>query len=127
MGVTSLEEGLSAAQGEGLRRVLEESMKAHKKLENRTRQALNRFHDSGKELNPMLRGMGWLKTNVKLATSPGDHTVADLMTDGCNMGVKYLSKYLNQYAAADEDSKDIAKTLIHLEENLAVEMRGYLA
>ena len=36
-------------------------------------------------------------------------TVADLMTDGCNMGVKSLSRYLNQYKAADEQSKNIAK------------------
>ena len=55
-----------------------------------------------------------------------DHTVADLMTDGCNMGVKSLSRYLNQYRAADEKSKDIAKRLIHLEDQLATDMRAYL-
>jgi hypothetical protein len=55
-----------------------------------------------------------------------DHTIADLMTDGCDMGVKSLSKYLNQYKAADEASKDIAKRLIALEESLGKEIRGYL-
>jgi hypothetical protein len=48
------------------------------------------------------------------------------MTDGCNMGVKSLNKYLNEYEAADEVSKDIAKRLIHLEEQLAVDIRGDL-
>ena len=48
------------------------------------------------------------------------------MTDGCNMGVKSLSKYLNKYAAADEKSKDITKKLIALEETLAKDIRGYL-
>ena len=42
------------------------------------------------------------------------------------MGVKSLSKYLNQYKAADEVSKDIAKRLIALEESLGKEIRGYL-
>jgi hypothetical protein len=32
------------------------------------------------------------------------------------MGVKSLSKYLNQYKAADEKSKDYAKKLIAMEE-----------
>ena len=48
------------------------------------------------------------------------------MTDGCNMGVKSLAKYLNQYKAADENSKDIAKRLIHLEATLAQDIRCYL-
>lgn len=42
------------------------------------------------------------------------------------MGVKSLNKYLNQYEAADEVSKDIAKRLIHLEEQLVQEIRSYL-
>ena len=48
------------------------------------------------------------------------------MTDGCNMGVKSLNRYLNQYKAADEVSKDITKRLINLEEKLAVDIRQYL-
>ena len=67
-----------------------------------------------------------MKTNVKLGMDASDQTVAELMTDGCNMGVKSLNQYLNEYKAADETSKDIAKRLIHLEERLAVDVRGYL-
>jgi hypothetical protein len=55
-----------------------------------------------------------------------DNTIADLMTDGCNMGVKSLNKYLNEYKAADEFSKDITKRLINLEEKLTVDIRKYL-
>ena len=42
------------------------------------------------------------------------------------MGVKSLNKYLNQYEAADEVSKDITKRLINLEEQLAIDIRQYL-
>ena len=55
-----------------------------------------------------------------------DQTIADLMTDGCNMGVKSLNRYLNQYKAADEVSQDIAKRLINLEEQLAKDIRKFL-
>jgi hypothetical protein len=70
--------------------------------------------------------MSWIKTNVKLGMEAEDSTIADLMTDGCNMGVKSLNKYLNQYRAADEESKDIAKKLIKLEDQLTTDIRGYL-
>ena len=66
-----------------------------------------------------------MKTNVKLAAEPTDNTVAELMTDGCNMGIKSLSRYLNQYEAADEKSKNIAKKLVQLEADLVSDMRGY--
>ena len=63
---------------------------------------------------------------MMLAADMSDSTVADLITDGCNMGVKSLNKYLNQYEAADEISKDITKRLINLEEKLAVDIRDFL-
>ena len=87
---------------------------------------MDRFGDDGKAPNPMAQGMSWVKTNMMLAMNESDHTVADLMTDGCNMGVKSLGKYLNQYEAADETSKDITKRLIHLEAQLASDIRPFL-
>ena len=63
---------------------------------------------------------------MKLTMKESDKTIADLITDGCNMGVKSLNKYLNQYEAADEVSKDIAKRLINLEEKLAIDIRKFL-
>lgn len=68
----------------------------------------------------------WYVTTLKLVIDESDNTIAELMTDGCNMGVKCLSRYLNQYAAADEMSKDITKRLIKREEQLAVDMRQFL-
>lgn len=74
----------------------------------------------------MAKGMSWIKTNLMMSVNGSDNTIADLMTDGCNMGVKSLNKYLNKYKAADEYSKDIAKKLINLEHQMAVDMRQYL-
>lgn len=74
----------------------------------------------------MAKGMSWIKTNLMMAADASDQTIADLMTDGCNMGVKSLNKYLNQYEAADEETKDITKRLINLEEKLTVDIRDFL-
>ena len=126
MGLSSIGEVLDAVHSAELKRMLKDCREGHLQLNKEIEGALERYGDSGKKPNPVVKGMSSIKTGVKLALEESDHTVADLMTDGCNMGVKSLSRYLNQYKAADEDSKDICKRLIREEERLAVGMRGYL-
>lgn len=98
----------------------------HDKLDMELGSLLNKYQDEGKDPNFMAETMAKIKTEVKLQMNETDNTIADLMTDGCNMGVKSLNKYLNQYAAADEKSKDITKRLINLEAQLAVDLRKFL-
>ena len=126
MGVSSIDDVLDYVQADRLKNQLTSCRAEHCKLEKEIRSELDRFHDDGKDPNPMAKSMSWIKTNMKLGMDESDATIADLMTDGCNMGVKSLNKYLNQYEAADEVSKDIAKRLINLEEALAVDIRSFL-
>ena len=126
MGISSIEDVLDYVKSDRLRQYLKDCKTEHQKLETEIQEHLDRFDDDGKEPNPIAQGMSWVKTNFKLMMHESDHTIADLMTDGCDMGVKSLSKYLNQYKAADESSKDIAKRLIALEETLGKDIRGYL-
>ena len=126
IGVSSINGCYSAVKSEELKKTLENSRTEHENLGNMTRNMLQNYHDEGKEPSPMAKGMSWIKTNVKLAVEPDDSGVADLITDGCNMGVKSLARYLNQYATAEEKAKDIAKKLIAVEDTLAKDVRGYL-
>lgn len=126
MGVDSIEEVLPYVRADRLKGLLNTCKDEHNKLGREIQSLLDRYKDEGKDPNPMAKTMSRVKTNVKLAVKESDHTIADLMTDGCNMGVKSLNRYLNQYKAADEVSKDIAKRLIHLEEQLTTDMRSYL-
>lgn len=126
MGVSSIDDVLGYVKSDRLKKDLEDNKEEHKKLDKELQELLDRYRDDGKEPNPMAKGMSWMKTNMKLVMNESDHTIADLITDGCNMGVKSLNKYLNQYVAADEKSKDICKRLINLEEDLIVQMRQFL-
>ena len=101
-------------------------MKKHEKLQEEIRKILQKYQDEGKEPGAVAKGMSWVKTNIRLVMNESDKTIADLITDGCNMGVKSLERYLNQYPAAEPNVKEIAKNLIHLEEKLAKDMRAYL-
>ena len=126
MGIESIDDVLSEVKSEALKGRLMESKDCHSVLTSEIHTALQRFGDDGKDPAVIAVGMSKIKTNAKLAMNHTDATIADLMTDGCNMGVKTLNRYLNQYKAADEVSKDITKRLINLEEKLAVDIRAYL-
>ena len=126
MGISSIDDVLDDVKSVKLKEYLVNCKNEHIELDREINQLLDKYHDDGKDPNPMAKGMSWIKTNMKLAMKESDETIADLMTDGCNMGVKSLNKYLNQYAAADEVTKDIAKRLINLEEKLAIDIRKYL-
>lgn len=126
MGVASIDEVLDRVSSRGLKTCLTDCMEKHKTLDRELQELLERYHDEGKDPSPMAKGMSWMKTNMKLGMDASDEAIASLMTDGCNMGVKTLHKYLNQYKAADENAKDIAKRLIGLEEQLTADICRYL-
>lgn len=126
MGVTSIDDVLDYVSNDTFRKYLTDCKNEHNKLKEEIQMLLEKYHDDGKEPNPMAKSMSWIKTNVKLVINESDKTIADLMTDGCNMGIKSLNKYLNQYKAADEKTKDITKRLIKLEEKLAIDIRCFL-
>lgn len=126
MGVASIDEVLDNVHSDELRKLLVECKREHEVLKEEINKLLCKYHDDGKEPNPIAKGMSWVKTGVMLGMDDSDHTVADLMTEGCNMGVKSLNRYLNQYEAADEVSKDITKRLINLEEELTINIRKFL-
>ncbi len=126
MGVKSIDDVLDRVQSADLLDLLNACKDEHDKLDKELQELLGEYGDEGKDPNFIAEKMAKLKTEMKMQMSETDNTIADLMTDGCNMGVKSLNKYLNQYAAADEKSKDITKRLINLEAQLAVDMRKFL-
>lgn len=126
MGVSSIDEVLGRVKSQKLVSFLNDCRIEHESLRELYEKMLNEYGDEGKDTNPIASGMSKIKTEFKLAVNETDEAIADIMTDGCNMGIKSLNKYLNEYEAAEERAKDIAKKLIKLEEKLAKEMKFYL-
>ena len=126
MAVSSIDEVLENVQHSELKNMLQKSKDNHEKLGNEIHALLIEYHSEEKDPNPMAKGMSWMKTNMKMAMDNSDATVADLLTSGCEMGIKSLYKYLNQYPAAEKKVKDICQKLIDIEEELRRDLRTYL-
>ena len=126
MGVASIGGVLGHVSNSNFKRRLADCIQEHKMLDRELRGLLSQHHDEGKEPSPVAKGMSWMKTNMKLGLDGSDESIASLMTDGCNMGIKSLYQYLNEYQAASEEARDIAKRLIRLEELLSADIQKYL-
>lgn len=126
MGTESIRQLEDRIQNEAMRSQLVACRQKHERLGHRTDELLQKFNCPPQEPSAMLRGMAWIKTNVKMMADFSDATAADVLTDGCNMGVKSLTKYLNEYSAAAPEARAVTKELIALEEETVRELQPYL-
>lgn len=126
MAVSSIDEVLENERDSNLKQLLTESKGHHEKLRDEIHEIFHAYGIKEKDPQPMAKGMSWLKTNMKMIVDNSDAAVADLITDGCNMGIKSLNMYLNQYTEADSTAKNICKKLIKIEESLCKELKKYL-
>lgn len=109
-----------------LKDILTQYRKDHEAIGKHIQDMLTKYQMEGKDPNSMVKAMSWLKINAKLIQNPTDHEVADIMMDGCNMGIKSVCKYRNQYRAANEEAKSIVEDIVSLEQKLMIELRSYL-
>ncbi|MBQ1282148.1 MAG: hypothetical protein IIY16_07880 [Oscillospiraceae bacterium] len=126
MAVASINDVIGRVEEPSLREHLTRSCEAHTAYGQEMARLMNSAGFRAPAANPIARSMAKMKTSVKLALHPGDSTVADLMTDGCNMGIRSLSRYLNRNPEANAQSREMARRLIGLEDGLADGLRDYL-
>ena len=126
MGERAIKKVLPKVKSKELRKSLEICKDTHAQLGDRTHSLLLENGADTKPPHAIASAMSDAKISVMLALNENDREVASLMTDGCNMGIKSISKYLNKYKGADSRSKEIAKELVASEEYLGISMREYL-
>lgn len=126
MGVNSIDEVMDHVRNEDLRTLLNKSRDSHIRLGDKTHEYLISYHDEGKEPPMVARMMSKIKTEVKFTEENSERTVAELITDGCDMGIKSLYQYLHKYVAASNDAKNLAEEVIEVEEELRRDMTKWL-
>lgn len=109
-----------------LRQKLRQSKQEHQALRRQTVTLLHQYGAREKLPAPMAKGMAWLKTNTRMALRGDDTTAAYLVADGCDMGIKALSRSRNRCCAASQSAIDLAQQLIRCEEDLSAGLRPYL-
>lgn len=126
MGESAIKQVLPHAKDKELRHALEVTKNTHAALGDETHAMLLSGGRAPKDSHPIAKTMSSMKICATMMVKESDKSIAGLMTDGCDMGIKSLSGYLNQYKNASDEAKTIAKRLIASEEFLEGKLRSYL-
>ncbi len=110
----SMEQVLPFVKEEKLKKIIEDYDKKHIKIGDECHKILNREGESEEDPNKLTMAMAWFGTEVKL------------MVDGCNMGIKSLSKFNNKYRNAESEIKDLVFELISIEQDFMNELLAFL-
>ena len=122
----SLEQILSHVKNEKLRGIIIKYNDMHIKLGDECHEMLNDTGEDEKDPGMIAKTMAAVGTDIKLTIDDSVHKAADLLVDGCAMGIKSLSGYVNKYCTADDASRDIANRLINIEKDLMDELLQFL-
>lgn len=106
--------------------LLQKYEQKHREIRDNCHALLCEMGEDEKDPHPLARAFAWMGTEMKLTVRDDNSAVAGLMMDGCSMGIKSLSRYLNQYPQASEESRSIARKLIRTEEDFLLELGPYM-
>ena len=126
MGVSTIDEMLPYIKNPKFKDVLYSCKTTHEKLYFEINEYLHKYDVDKKDPPIIASSMAKMKAKIEVAMHNSDKTIASIITDGCNMGVKSLTKYLNEYETANENIKSLVKRLINSEEKLIESIKDYL-
>lgn len=98
----------------------------HAKIGDKCHVLLNKYNVDEKDPKPMATMFAKMGTEMKMLNDDSREKVAELLMDGCHMGIKSVAKYMNKYTCASEDSRKLAKEIIDVEENFMKDLVGYV-
>ena len=126
MGIQSLEDVLTGLKDGNLKNILQQSNERHEEIKRHIDKYLKEYQEDGKEPAAIATMMAKMKEGFKMMTEESSCAAANLIIDGCNMGIKSIYKYLNQYPNADKKIQKLVDEIVQEEEQLCKELRAYL-
>ena len=109
-----------------MKNILQKSVCDHEAIELDISRQLYECSERGKQPGTAATIMARAKTAAKAFAADADSAIAGVITDGCAMGIKQLSEYINKYPAADIGAKNTARELIRCEQELSDKLRSFL-
>ena len=109
-----------------LKQLIEKYNERHVKIGDECHALLNSVDLDEKDPPMIAKAMSWFSTEMKLLMDDTASHIAGLMVDGCSMGIKSLSGYLNQYKDASEDTRQLTRKLIDLEQEFMQDLLKFV-
>jgi len=117
---------LPDTKNRSLRRSLQEYAEDQQLLRSHACKLLQQYGGFAKAPRPLQKGMIKLKNSTRMALRSDDSTIAYLVAEGCDLGVKDLSRSLNRHHSADSEALRLSQELIRCQEGLSARLRPFL-
>lgn len=117
---------LNYVKGRELREILNRYNKRHEALKKDIIAALG-SRGEGEYAHPSMPAeMAKMHMNISLSISNKDYRIAELMVNGCHMGIKTLWKDKNKCESDCPEAKRLTDELIRIEADMTEELLPYL-
>lgn len=126
MAVNSIRRVYDSAKSDKLKKALDDTLSAHEALGDRLHELLEEAGLEPKEPNFMEQSSVVMSIGMKMMVDPSDKKIAEIMTDGCDMGIKKVQGYINELGGEDKRVIQTAEKLIKNEENFRENLRAFL-
>ena len=126
LSLSTIHSVLPSIKDRNLRQRLQDNAEDQRQLHDHACALLQRYGGKEKPSGDLRKRMTHLKNSARLALRHDDTTIAYLVADGCDLGVKALSRVQNRHSTADPDAIQLSQELIRCQEGLSARMRPYL-
>ena len=126
LSLSTIDRLLPSIKNRNLRERLQENAKDQEFLRSHACNLLHRYGGQEKLPSPFRKSMTQLKNDARLAAKNDDTTIAYLVAEGCDWGVKSLSRCQNRHCMADPDALQLSQELIRCQEGLSARLRPFL-
>lgn len=125
-GTNSMEQVIEYVKDDKFAKLINDYNQKHIKIGEECHKLLNKGGEEEKDPNALVMKMAEFGTDMKLLINDDAYRIADLLIDGCVMGIKSISKYINKCQKAENEVKDIAYELVCMEQDFMNELLAYL-
>lgn len=126
MGVESMKQVRSYAEEGRLIAVIDKYLERHDDFGDKCHRMLNQLNETTQNPPMMASTFAKISTDVKLMMEKDSHKIAEILIDGCNMGVKSVTENMHKYNKADAESMKLAKELVEMEQKMSQDLLQFL-
>lgn len=127
MAVDGIRDVMDDVTDEKLRRLLNSYIEKHEAYGEELHRIMAKEKIEPTEPKLMGKAMAKIMTEMKLMVNASPAKVADIMLDGCDMGIRSISRVQNSCWQADKEVFELSEELVKIEQFMANGLRRFLS
>ena len=126
MGMDSISNVAEKVQNKDLKENLQFQYNKYNELLNVVNNQLSSYGEFPKEVNPMLKAMGWVGIQLNTIDNKSDSKISEMMIQGLNMGIIEGVKLLNQNPSTKSEVKNILNDFVVFQQDSVEKLKAFL-